>query len=83
MTLATRPVRIAYVARAASSCALDAPGKFAVVNMPAAGSKSVLKPSVIPRTMVWPEDEAFWMSMLPPVVIVCAPRFHVSVSSML
>ncbi len=51
--------------------------------MLAAGSKSVLNPSVIPRTMVWPEDDAFEIITLPPAMIVCAPRFQVSVSSTL
>ena len=54
-----------------------------VVNKPAAGSKSVLNPSVIPGTIVCPEDEAFEIMKLPPVKNVCAPRFQVSVSSML
>ena len=54
-----------------------------VLNKPTAGSKSVLNPSVIPGTIGWPDDEAFEIMKLPPVMIVCAPRFQVSVSSML
>ena len=54
-----------------------------LVNSPAAGSKSVLNPSVIPRTIVWPDDDASEIMALPPVMTVWAPRFQVSVFSML
>ena len=83
VTDATRPVSSAYSSRASVSCAADAPGKFAVVNRPAAGSLVVLNPEVdaghhllrvLPRAA---EERA------PPSMRLCLPFCQFSVSSML
>ena len=58
-------------------------GKFVVLNRPFAGSKSVLKPMLIPGTICCDDASAFEISRLPPNVMVCAFRCQVSVSSML
>ena len=62
----TRPVSTIGVARAAVSWALEAPGKLVKLNMKFAGSKSVLKPMLIPGTICCDEASAFEISRLPP-----------------
>ena len=47
LTADTRPVSIAYSARASVRLPDEAPGKFVVLNRPAAGSNVVLKPKLM------------------------------------
>src|SRR5262245_26560518 len=75
-----RPVRSEYRAPAAVSCVWLAPGKFAAVNKLFAGSE-VMRPKLIVGTMFWFFAQIVYCVNEPPIVKLCDPFNHVSVSS--
>src|SRR5437773_852154 len=75
-----RPVTNAYRFCAAVSCAADAPGKFAALNIADAGSPCVTA-NVTLGTSVWFFCQRVYCVYDAPIVKLCAPFSHVTLSS--
>ena len=76
----TRPVSTANRFLALSSCAPDAPGKFAVVKIPFAGSL-VSTPKFIVGTYCWFWSQTSVRVQEPPVWMLCDPFIQLRVFS--
>src|SRR5438876_6900960 len=75
-----RPVRSAYRFCAAVSCVVDAPGKFAWLNIGNAGSFDRTA-KVTLGTSVWSFAQSVYCVYDAPIVKLCAPFSHVTLSS--
>src|SRR5437763_8603270 len=75
-----RPVRSAYRFWAAVSCAADAFGKFVVLNIAIAGSDGTT-PKLTVGTSIWFFAQSVYCVAEPPIVKLCAPFSHVTLSS--
>src|SRR5437899_1721866 len=75
-----RPVSSAYRFWAAVNCVADAPGKFVALNIASAGSPCVTA-KVTLGTSVWSFAQSVYCVYDAPIVKLCAPFSHVTLSS--